>query len=132
MRHFLFRSIAVITISIILIIVLFINNSQARPWRPSQIPNGNEFACANCHISAFGGGPRNPFGVDVWDFIVTPGSRDSFWNLALTQKDSDRDSATNGEELQDPNGIFQCGEPSPGNRTLVSNPGDPDSLPRAP
>ena len=131
MRCFLFRSIAVITISIFLFVALIINNLQARPWRTAQIPNGNEFACANCHISTFGGGPRNPFGTDVWEFIVEPGSRDSFWNLSLAQTDSDGDSATNGEELQDPNGTFQCEKPSPGDPKLVTNPGDPDSFPNA-
>ena len=32
-----------------------IQPADARPARPNQIPNGNVFGCANCHIDPDGG-----------------------------------------------------------------------------
>ena len=41
------------------------NVVEARAFRPGQIPNGFENGCQNCHMSAFGGDARNPFGAAV-------------------------------------------------------------------
>ncbi len=102
--------------------------AYSRPWRPDQIPNGQKFSCANCHIDPAGGGPRNKFGQAV-EQLVSPGSTQEFWSPALAKLDSDGDDVTNGQELGDPNGTWQAGQPNPGNINLVTNPGDPNSFP---
>ncbi len=108
--------------------VVVSNDSSARPFRPGQMPNGNVFNCATCHISEFGGGPRNPFGQDVFP-RVNPGQPTVFWGPELAMIDSDGDGFTNGEELLDPEGTWQQGDPQPGDPSLVTHPGDPDSKP---
>lgn len=100
---------------------------EARPWRPSQIPNGEVNNCANCHISPFGGGPRNAFGQAV-ELRVTPGSTMEFWDADLASEDSDEDGFTNGEELGDPDGDFADLGPA----SEVTLPGDPASHPEEP
>ena len=101
---------------------------NSRDFRVQKIPNGNKFSCANCHISQFGGGPRNKFGQDV-ESRVTPGGTQNFWDGQLAALDSDGDGFTNGEELQDPSGSWATGQPNPGNFDMVSNPGDQNSKP---
>jgi hypothetical protein len=91
------------------------------------MPNGSVNACANCHISSGGGGARNPFGEAV-RALVTSGGQEQFWSAALAAEDSDGDGVSNGIELQDPDGTWQSGDPAPGDRSLVSNPGDPDDF----
>lgn len=100
----------------------------SRDFRVQRIPNGNKFNCQNCHVSVFGGDDRNPFGAAV-EQLVTPGGTQNFWGPSLASLDSDGDGFTNGEELQDPNGTWQQGQPAPGNFALVTNPGDPNSKP---
>src|SRR5690606_6984166 len=78
-------------------------HTKARDFRPSQMPNGNVFGCATCHINPGGGGPRNPFGLAV-QAIVRPGLPDRFWTEELAVLDSDNDGFTNGEEVGDPDG----------------------------
>lgn len=68
-----------------------------------MLPNGSAFGCATCHISSFGGGPRNPFGIAV-GALVSPGARTPFWTPTLAALDSDGDGFTNGQELGDPEG----------------------------
>ena len=41
------------------------DTAEARGFRPGQLPNGSVNACANCHLNAGGGGPRNAFGEMV-------------------------------------------------------------------
>jgi hypothetical protein len=94
--------------------------------RVGMIPNGQVFGCANCHISAGGGGPRNPFGLSV-SAITQGNSSVVFWSAALAAQDSDGDGFTNGEELGDPEGD---GTPTPG--AQVTNPGNPASFPEVP
>lgn len=99
----------------------------ARPWRVSQVPNGNSFRCTLCHVHPNGGaGPRNAFGEAV-GAVVDQGSRAEFWSVVLAQLDSDGDGFTNGQELGDPDGD---GEPIPG--AQVTHPGDANSNPETP
>jgi hypothetical protein len=46
------------------------------------------------------------------------------WTVDLANQDSDGDSFTNGEELQDPFGAWAIGKPDPGDVASVSNPSD--------
>lgn len=98
----------------------------SRPWRPSQIPNGNKFSCSTCHLDPNGGGPRNLFGQEVEKRVVAGGTQE-FWSPSLAAIDSDGDGKTNGQELGDPNGIWRPGQPNPGALSAVTNPGDPNS-----
>lgn len=116
------------TISFALFFLITFSILYSRPWRPDQIPNGQKFSCANCHIDPQGGGPRNKFGQAV-EQLVSPGSTQEFWSPSLAKLDSDGDGVTNGQELGDPNGSWKAGQPNPGNFSLVTNPGDPNSFP---
>ncbi|MDA0748931.1 MAG: hypothetical protein O2954_20625, partial [bacterium] len=98
------------------------SGTEARPWRPAQLPNGIVNNCATCHVSDAGGGPRNAFGQVVGSEFLSGGN--VVWNAALARLDSDGDGATNGQELGDPDGD---GTPTPG--AQVTNPGDPSSKP---
>ncbi len=100
----------------------------SRSFRVQKIPNGNKSACANCHVDPNGGGTRNDFGVAV-EALVTPGGTQDFWSEQLASLDSDGDGFSNGVELQDPNGTWRPGQPNPGDNSLVTNPGDPNSKP---
>ena len=104
------------------LIVLFVALAPAAafalPDYPGKIPNGVSNDCANCHINPAGGGARTPFGEDVRD------NRDGssiLWNN-LFDLDSDGDGQTNGQELNDPCGVWTVAEADPGGD--VSNPGD--------
>lgn len=103
--------------------------AQARSCRPSLIPNGSKNECLNCHV-AFGGDVRNAFGQEVERRINGSSRCDIlFWNASLAALDSDGDGFTNGQELQDPTGSWQPGQPDPGQTALVSNPGRAESVP---
>ncbi|MCL4550504.1 MAG: T9SS type A sorting domain-containing protein [Bacteroidetes bacterium] len=116
------------TTSFALFFLISFTFMYSRPWRPDQIPNGQKFSCSNCHINPQGGGPRNKFGQAV-EQLVAPGSTQEFWSQTLAQMDSDGDGVTNGHELGDPNGTWKAGQPNPGDFNLVTNPGDPNSVP---
>ena len=109
-------------------IIISLSFLVARSFRVSKIPHGNENACANCHVNPGGGGARTPFGEAV-NSLVTPGGQENFWSPSLAAVDSDGDGYTNGQELQDPDGTWQPGQAAPGDPALVSNPGDPNSIP---
>jgi hypothetical protein len=96
--------------------------AAARDFRPSQLPNGNVFGCATCHVSPAGGGPRNPFGQAVES--ITGPAFVPFWSAALAALDSDGDGFSNGFELGDPEGD---GTAIPG--WTVTNPGNAASKP---
>jgi len=98
-----------------------------RSFRVSKIPNGSKTSCNTCHTNG-GGTPRNPFGIAVQS-KVTPNGTESFWNPEFAALYSDGDGFTNGEELQDPNGLWKEGEPNPGDFSQVTNPGNPNSIP---
>ncbi|MFA3783318.1 T9SS type A sorting domain-containing protein [Melioribacteraceae bacterium 4301-Me] len=99
-----------------------------REFRVNKIPNGSINSCSNCHFNPSGGGPRNPFGQAV-ETRVTPGGFEDFWDSSLAAMDSDGDGFSNGQELQDPNGLWRPGQPNPGDPSKVTNPGDPFSKP---
>lgn len=128
------KSLAVAVCLLTCFSLAFVHHSDARPWRPGQIPNGlnieaNEGdSCLTCHNN-FGGGPRNAFGLDV-EALVAAGSQEPFWSTELAQMDSDEDGFTNGEELQDPDGSWSAGDPDPGDVALVTHPGDANSFPQ--
>lgn len=102
------------------------SRAAARPLRPDQIPNGRKLNCLNCHSSEGGGDIRNPFGRQVDDgFLAQDGT--VIWGPELAHLDADGDGRTNGQELQDPDGAWQPGQPQPGVLNLVTNPGFVDA-----
>ena len=104
---------------------LISNTADARPRRVTQIPNGAVFSCLTCHNST-AGGARNLFGRTVESSFLTGSgaSANVVWNTLLASLDSDGDGFSNGRELGDPVGT---GLPNSG--AVVSNPGDPASVP---
>ena len=73
------------------------------------LPNGNNVVCGGQliqgvgHISSFGAGPNNQFGLD----FRAAGHQ---WTQSLCTKDSDKDGFTNGQELGDPNCVWTIGD----------------------
>ena len=110
-----------------LLVVGFSYHSEARPERPALIPNGSVFNCATCHTSSGGGGPHTPFGEDVRPLVLSGST--NFWSPELAEIDSDGDGFTNGQELGDPEGAWEQGDPDPGDAANVSNPGVFSSVP---
>ena len=105
-----------------LLLLLLPAVADARSCRPGLIPNGSVDRCSTCHLSSGGGGARTPFGQAVRP-LVTRGRCGEFWGPELAALDSDGDGRTNGEELQDPEGLWRDGDPDPGDRADVTNPG---------
>ena len=105
--------------------------ADGRAHRPAHVPHGNLHRCATCHVDDSGGGPRNPFGQTIEaGFLSEPGYEgDAVWGPELAGLDADGDGFTNGEELQDPEGRWSRGDDPPGDRELVTHPGDPESHP---
>ncbi|MEW6655089.1 MAG: T9SS type A sorting domain-containing protein [Bacteroidota bacterium] len=118
------RSILHIIAAIILMVTA---NTFAREFRVSQIPNGSKFGCLNCHVSSFGGS-RNSFGQLVQTKYLTV-QGDVVWGEAIAKEDADGDGVTNGQELQDPTGVWRSGQANPGISNNVTNPGDRNSKP---
>ena len=114
-------------INAVSVLVVFgaVSQSHARPWRPGQIPNGFIHSCGSCHVNPRGGGPRTGFGQAVSQ-LVPRGGRQTFWGPDLAALDSDGDGISNGAELLDPDGLWSVGAPAPGDRSKVTNPGDPN------
>ncbi len=112
-------------LAVVLAAVVICDDLSARPCRPTLVPNGGVFNCTTCHLSQFGGGPRNPFGEAVLA-LVDRGSCDPFWTPALAQEDADGDGLTNGVELLDPEGTWTDDQPDPGIADDVTNPGVAD------
>ncbi len=82
----------------------------------SKVPNGSVFSCQTCH-------KEKKFKAD----FANNGHK---WDAALAVKDSDGDGATNGVELQDPNGNWRENDPDPHiNGWDTYNPDDHNSTP---
>jgi hypothetical protein len=102
--------------------------TQARDFRPDQLPNGSVYLCGNCHIPLGRSGPLNSFGELVASgFLDRRG--DVVWGPELANLDADGDGITNGEELGDPQGAWRVGDPSPGNPAAVTKAWDALSPP---
>jgi len=103
--------------------------AQARSFRVSDLPNGAERNCANCHLDAQGN-PRNDFGTDAQSSLepgVAVGNAHVVWS-ELCPLDSDDDGWTNGEELGDPECLWIRGDADPV-ADIVYNPGSATSHP---
>ena len=96
---------------------------SARSFRVSQLPNGAVASCQTCHVSPSGGDERNAFGKLIEKRFLTANnaSGNVIWGPELASLDADGDGITNGEELQDPFGLWTSG--SSGISGAVSNPG---------
>ena len=93
----------------------------------NQIPNARlvpgvgAAGCDLCHQSPSGGDARNLFGRDTDRFQ----SGQSVNWTALCDVDSDGDGLTNGQELADPDCVWQPGDVNPLGE--ITNPADPNS-----
>jgi hypothetical protein len=117
----------------LLVLALVALPGVARALEPyaSLVPNpatavnseGRVRACVNCHNNPDGGAGcgmtpcLNPFGVAFRANAYV-------WNATLAMMDSDGDGFTNGQELQDPFGLWREG-PLPGVASLATPPGNP-------
>ena len=117
----------IFTSVILLLVASTLTFLVGRSFRVSKVPYGSKYSCNTCHTNG-GGTPRNPFGLDVQS-RVSPGGNETFWGPELAALDSDGDGFTNGEELQDPNGVWVEGTADPGDPNLVTHPGDPNDSP---
>lgn len=115
-----------VLLSALALSLLFYAVAEAFFCRPGLIPNGGINECENCHLREEGGGPRNPFGSTVDGVAV---GCNPFWGPGIAGVDSDGDGRTNGEELGDPEGTWQAGDPPPGDPALVTLPGKADGPP---
>jgi len=97
------------------------------PNHVSQIPNGNISSCLTCHLNQHGGG-LNAFGRQISDSFLDE-NLDILWGPDAAALDADGDGASNGTELQDPEGYWSPDQPSPGNSAYVTLPGDSSSHP---
>jgi hypothetical protein len=118
---------------ILVCIVLFfaVNlNSFGRDYRVAQVPNGSKLSCNTCHTNG-GGTTPNDFGKLVFkSFLVQDGAQLNVnWGPLLASLDADNDGVTNGQELQDPYGIWKTGDSAPGNASLVTSAGLNNSSP---
>lgn len=110
-------------------ILLFVLDSEARPFRVEQIPNGDKHQCLNCHLSMIGGA-RNQFGQEVFNHLTVQNENGNVkWSPQLAALDSDGDGFTNGQELLDPNGTWKIGNNNPGNPDDVGNPCNKNIVP---
>ncbi len=89
---------------------------------------GTATECQVCHVSAGGGGALNAFGGTV-QANLTGGVPD--WSR-IRVLDSDGDGYSNGQELGDPLGYWQPGQPNPGLQTKITNPANAMSKPTGP
>jgi hypothetical protein len=108
---------------LLLFAITFILSSKlfALPEYTYRIPNSYKNLCSNCHLQDDSSdNKRNPFGLD----FAANGKK---WSTVLAKLDSDGDGFTNGQELEDPLGIWN-GD-TLGMSPTVTRPGDPNSRP---
>src|SRR6266487_1227860 len=109
---------------------VFSGTVAARPPSPGKIPNGNVYYCGTCHESGhvFSDGspsvPSSPVHGNAMQIPFLNTAPTKTWTTDLANQDSDGDGFTNGEELQDPTGVWAIGQPNPGDVSFVSNPSD--------
>lgn len=108
-----------------LLIILLFSEIEGRDFRVGQVPNGFRNSCNTCHTNG-GGTPRNEFGKMVEARFLDSGGN-VLWGPELAMLDSDGDGVTNGQELQDPYGMWTSG--ASGNSALVTNAGLASSVP---
>lgn len=113
---------------IVALMILFLssNNAYSRSKNVSQLPNGAKNSCATCHVSNTQYS-MNPFGKALKNGYYSGGNAN--WKATLAKLDSDGDGFTNGQELQDPEGLWTIGTTDPGDIALVTNPGLASSFP---
>ncbi|PAA55375.1 hypothetical protein BOX15_Mlig001173g3 [Macrostomum lignano] len=113
-----------LALAILLVVVATSRLGTAYPTYTNKVPNGNgvqspcnadELWPGVGHLHQAGGGPRNPFGLD----LKAEGFK---WTQQLCRKDSDGDGRTNGEELGDPECVWQEGG-KPSRTDNVTHPG---------
>jgi len=107
----------------------FASIAEARPFRVNDIPNGNKNTCLNCH-GDLKASYNTDFGSDARNTLMGSGTiseQHVTWSKVCPW-DSDRDGWTNGEELGDPDCVWQIGDPNP-KASAIYNPGNPDSAP---
>uniref|UniRef100_A0A1I8HY55 DBH-like monooxygenase protein 1 n=2 Tax=Macrostomum lignano TaxID=282301 RepID=A0A1I8HY55_9PLAT len=113
-----------LALAILLVVVATSRLGTAYPTYANKVPNGNgvqspcnadELWPGVGHLHQAGGGPRNPFGLD----LKAEGFK---WTQQLCRKDSDGDGRTNGEELGDPECVWQEGG-KPSRTDNVTHPG---------
>ncbi|MFY8161923.1 MAG: T9SS type A sorting domain-containing protein [Candidatus Kapaibacteriota bacterium] len=110
--------------SLIYLLVLFvgIDSLYAESGWEARIPNGQKNTCMNCHFT-LDGGDNNSFGKA----FKNAGKR---WTKTLSQIDTDGDTFTNGQELQDPTGVWTTATGYPfGDPSLVTLPGNVNDFP---
>ncbi len=112
-------------IAVFAIVFIGWGQTDARPARVDQLPNGRALGCASCHVNPAGGGARTPFGNDINNNYLVPSGRSGVvqWNAMLAMLDSDGDGVSNGRELGDPDGDGMTDV-----SIQVTNPGDPNSF----
>jgi MYXO-CTERM domain-containing protein len=101
--------------------------AAARPFRVSDIPNGDKNTCLNCHGDTKAS-YNTDFGSDARNYLEGSGVITQLhvnWT-PLCPLDSDGDGWTNGQELGDPDCTWKVGDPNP--VVFVTNPGDPASF----
>jgi hypothetical protein len=119
----LVRSIAALAV---LTLTVTATSIDARGHRTGQVPNGTILGCALCHNSPSGGDARNSFGLEIENGFLD--GFDVVWGPELAALDSDGDGVTNGQELLDPEGVWNIGDANPGDPELITLPYDADSF----
>jgi dopamine beta-monooxygenase len=128
------RRAGVVALAAVLLTGGLTSTAEARRQRVAQVPNGEAFNCATCHVDPSGGRVRNAFGKTIESGFLTASDATGsvVWGPDLAELDADGDGFTNGEELGDPDGVWKPGYSNPGDPAALTNPGDAESHPAPP